>query len=120
MSVEFANRGIVRDGLIFSIDAFNKKSYVSGSTTVYDLNKNGNNGTLTNGVTSDGFSLGFDGTNQWIDFLDENIAKFDFTDPFSVDFWIKKQTGSVFDWVCGRAGTDNSFRGWGILYRREK
>ena len=117
MSVEFANRGIVRDGLIFSIDAFNRKSYISGSTEIYDLHKNGDTGTLTNGVTSDGFSLGFNGANQWVDFQDEMLAKFEFGDPFSVDFWIKKQTGSSFDWVVGRQGiVGGAYRGWGVLY----
>ena len=117
MSVEFANRGIVRDGLIFGIDAFNNKSYISGSTEVYDLNKNGDTGTLINGVTSDGFSLGFNGTNQWVDFLDENIASFDYGDPFSVEFWVKKQTGSVFDWVVGRQDWTGTKKGWGVIYR---
>ena len=40
MSTEFGNRGIVRDGLIFSIDAFNSKSYPGSGTEIYDLHKN--------------------------------------------------------------------------------
>jgi hypothetical protein len=43
----------VTDGLIFSVDAYNTKSYVSGDTTAYDLTINGYNGTLTNGVPFD-------------------------------------------------------------------
>lgn len=64
MSTEFANRRIVTDGLVFSIDAYNTKSYVSGDTTTYDLTSNSNNGTLVNGVTFDNNYWTFDGTNQ--------------------------------------------------------
>lgn len=117
MSTEFANRSIVRDGLIFSLDAFNRKSYPGSGTEIYDLHRNKNNGTFQNGVTSDAFSLILDGTNQWIDFNDEDLAKFDYNNPFSVDFWVKKQTGSVFDWVVGRQGIAGPYQGWSVLYR---
>jgi hypothetical protein len=116
MSTAFAQLPIVSDGLIFSIDAYNTKSYVSGDTTIYDLNKNSNNGTLTNGVSFDGSVLSFDGTNQWIDFLDQNIAAFDYGDPFSVDFWVKRPNVTSQDMIICRQKNAVPQIGWRIIY----
>jgi hypothetical protein len=58
---------IVTDGLVFSMDSYNTKSYVSGDTTMYDLTSNGNNGVLNNGVAFDGDSFVFDGVNDFIE-----------------------------------------------------
>lgn len=38
----------VRSGLVLSLDAANARSYVSGSTTWYDVSGNNNNGSLSN------------------------------------------------------------------------
>ena len=60
---------IVTDGLVFALDAANKKSYPGSGTTWSDLSGNGNNGTLVNGPTFDsgnGGSIVFDGTNDYI------------------------------------------------------
>jgi hypothetical protein len=46
----FYNTSIARDGLVLHLDAANKKSYPGTGTTWKDLNGNGNNGTLINGV----------------------------------------------------------------------
>jgi hypothetical protein len=40
---------IVTDGMVFNVDAGNRKSYPGSGNTLYDLSGNGNNGTLTNG-----------------------------------------------------------------------
>lgn len=50
MSFNFSPK-IITEGLVLYLDAANPKSYVSGSTTWYDISKNSNNGTL-NGNTS--------------------------------------------------------------------
>ena len=39
---------IVTNGLVLALDAADRNSYVSGSTTWFDLSGNSNNGTLTN------------------------------------------------------------------------
>ena len=62
---------IVTDGLVFNVDAANKKSYPGSGTTWFDLSGNGNNGTLTNGPTFDsnnGGSIFFDRTNDEVIF----------------------------------------------------
>ena len=39
---------IVTDGLVLHWDVANSKSYTNGSSVIYDLSKNNNNGTITN------------------------------------------------------------------------
>jgi hypothetical protein len=58
---------IVTNGLVLALDAADRNSYVSGSTTWYNL-AGSNNGTLTNGPTynsANGGSIVFDGTNDY-------------------------------------------------------
>jgi len=62
------NPKIVTDGLVFCLDAANKRSYPGSGTTWYDK-VGGNDGTLTNGPTfssDNGGGIEFDGTNDWI------------------------------------------------------
>jgi hypothetical protein len=66
----FGGPNIIDDGLVLYLDAGNRKSYMSGSTTWFDKSGRGNNGTLTNGPTFNTGSLGsvvFDGTNDYVD-----------------------------------------------------
>lgn len=61
---------IIKDGLIFYIDASNSKSYVSGSTKWNDLSRGGSNGTLINSPTynpSNGGGIVFDGVDDYVD-----------------------------------------------------
>jgi hypothetical protein len=61
---------IVKDGLVFYIDAANSNSYISGSTKWNDLSRGGSNGTLINSPTynsSNGGSIVFDGVDDYID-----------------------------------------------------
>jgi hypothetical protein len=61
---------IVTDGLVFAVDAANKKSYPGSGTTWSDL-AGSNNGTLTNGPTFDsgnGGSIDFDGSDDYVNF----------------------------------------------------
>jgi hypothetical protein len=102
---------IIEDGLVFAIDAANRKSYTSGSSTWVDL-VGGNNGVLTNGPTfdsGDGGSIVFDGTNDYvevIDFLPNNTS-------FTLSFWLNysnqnlSTTGIISTW-------DNNWNGWGL------
>jgi len=61
---------IVTDGLVFAVDAANKKSYPGSGDTWADL-AGSNVGTLTNGPTFDsgnGGSIDFDGTDDYTQF----------------------------------------------------
>jgi len=80
---------IVTDGLILALDAGNVKSYPGSGTTWYDKSGYGNNGTLTNGPTftgSNGGSLVFDGTNDYVNILNPSILQ---NQNLTVSTWIK-------------------------------
>ena len=65
----YTGPNISDDGLVLSLDAANRKSYVSGSTTWTDLTRRGNNGTLVNGPTFSSANLGsilFDGVDDYV------------------------------------------------------
>jgi hypothetical protein len=60
---------IITNGLVLYLDAANKQSYVSGSTSWIDVSSNNNNGTLTNGPTfntGSGGSIVFDGVDDQV------------------------------------------------------
>ena len=59
---------LIQDGLVLALDASDRNSYVSGSTTWFDV-AGSNNGTLTNGPTfntGSGGSIVFDGVNDYV------------------------------------------------------
>jgi len=69
MATQYAFGKIVTNGLVLALDAADKNSYVSGSTTWNDLSGNNNNGTLTNGPTFNsvnGGAIVFDGVNDYV------------------------------------------------------
>ena len=92
----FANGGyIVTNGLVLALDAADRNSYVSGSTTWVDISGNGNNGTLTNGPTynsANGGSIVFDGVDDIVNtFL--NLG----TNPIpshTISVWFKTNSAS--------------------------
>jgi len=68
---------IVKDGLTLYLDAANYKSFVSGSTTWYDLARPGFTGSLINGPTYTGSNKGaiiFDGTNDYVSLPSSSLA----------------------------------------------
>jgi hypothetical protein len=65
---------IVRNGLVLNLDAANPSSYISGSSTWFDISSTSTNGTLSN-VTFDsgsGGSLVFNGSTSFIRGTDVN------------------------------------------------
>ena len=80
---------IATNGLVLYLDAANRQSYVSGSTSWNDVSNNGNTGTLTNGPTfnsGSGGSIVFDGTNDYITLPNGLLSG---TGDFTVNQWIK-------------------------------
>jgi hypothetical protein len=64
-----ATKGVVQSGLVLNLDAGVSSSYPGSGTAWTDLSGNGNTGTLVNGVgysASNGGSLSFDGTNDYV------------------------------------------------------
>jgi len=67
MATQYAFGKIVTDGLVLCLDAADRNSYVSGSTTWFDM-AGSNNGTLTNGPTfntGSGGNIVFDGVDDY-------------------------------------------------------
>ena len=82
---------IVQNGLVLSLDAADRNSYVSGSTTWYDL-AGTNNGTLINGPTynsQNGGSIVFDGVDDFCQIDGSGILNFGVADSFTIDIWLK-------------------------------
>jgi hypothetical protein len=80
---------IVTDGLVLSLDAADRNSYVSGSTTWRDVSRNENNGTLTNGPTfnsANGGSIVFDGSNDYISCGNNSNLQID---QGTISAWVK-------------------------------
>jgi len=103
---------IVTDGLVLALDAQNSKSWKSG-TTWTDASRNGNDVTLTGGIShSDGpFSeagyVEFDGSTEYLSIADS--ADFDLgTDDFTIEGWayLLNVSGTQ-SFVCKGTGTDN-------------
>ena len=96
MSVE-GGPDIVTDGLVLHLDAANNRSFVSGSTTWFDLSGNRNTGSLVNGPTYNSANNGtvvFDGTDDYIDCGSSNL--FVLGNNFTLDCWVyPTQLGSV-------------------------
>jgi hypothetical protein len=81
---------IVTDGLIFAVDAGNIVSYESGSTTTYSLTGS-LSGSLINGtgyLPNNGGVWDLDGTDDYIDFPDNNILDFG-TGSFTIECFFK-------------------------------
>jgi hypothetical protein len=115
MSTNYSPK-IVTSGLVLCLDAGNGKSFVSGSTTWFDLSRNGNNGTLTNGPTYNTASNGsivFDG-------IDDNALLGDVldlgTNDLTINVWAYKTAATVGDHYLvskSRAAAQNYRYGFG-------
>ncbi len=114
-----AGLNIIREELVFSVDAANLKSYPGSGTTLYDL-KGSNNGTMSgplspnNSPQFDPNNMGcinFDGTDDRITFNNFDIG----TSDFSVNSWIKA-TQTSFGYIIAQGGQGNSAaqRGFGM------
>ena len=82
---------IVTDGLIFSVDAANKKSYPGSGTAWNDLSGNGVNATLVNGPAFSSDNLGiidFDGSNDYTQLQSDGTGTFN-NQIFSLGMWFK-------------------------------
>tara|TARA_R110001592_G_C12872901_1_gene723926 strand:+ start:43 stop:723 length:681 start_codon:yes stop_codon:yes gene_type:complete len=81
---------IVRDGLVFAVDAANPTSYPGSGTIWKDQTVNQNNGTLTNGPTFDSANQGsvvFDGINDYVT-ISQTAGAFS-QNPMTTEHWVK-------------------------------
>ena len=82
---------VITNGLVLALDAGDRNSYVSGSTTWFDLT-GVNNGTLVNGPTfntGSGGSIVFDGVNDSVNIPDNPVLDFTGSVNLTSEVWIK-------------------------------
>jgi hypothetical protein len=107
---------LVTNGLVMCLDAGNRKSYVSGSSTWVDLSGN-NNGTLTNGPTfnsSNGGNVVFDGTNDYVEVSTRNTnLEFQPTQAYSVFGWFYN-IGSSGGAIVSNMYDTGTYPGWDL------
>jgi hypothetical protein len=92
MATQYAFGKIITDGLVLCLDAADRNSYVSGSTTWFNM-AGTNNGTLTNGPTfssANGGSIVFDGVNDYAT-IPGNSA-INIAGDYTVEVWINTDT----------------------------
>ena len=92
---------IIQDGLVLALDAADKNSYVSGSTTWIDVSGNGNNSTLNNGptfITSSGGMVVTDGTNDNVTISGTQTKGFEWglhwDTEWTLEMWLNPNTWS--------------------------
>lgn len=82
---------IVRDSsLVLELDAADRNSYVSGSSTWFDLTANNNSGTLTNGPTFSNNSIVFDGVDDYV-----NTSITTTYNNFTIGVWFKQVGNTI-------------------------
>lgn len=104
---------IVTDGLVFAVDAANKKSYPGSGTTWSDI-VGGNSGTLTNmdatnHSSTNGGIFTFDGANEYVGFGDVLDLG---TNDLTISTWVKLTSNlSTYAMFAGKAfaGTGNRY-----------
>jgi hypothetical protein len=91
MSIGYGPK-LITDGLVLCLDAADSLSYPGSGTTWTDLSGNSNNGVFVNGPTydsSNGGSIVFDGSNDYIELTTRNTnLEFQPTQAFSVFCWV--------------------------------
>jgi hypothetical protein len=85
---------IVKDGLVLYLDAGSPNSFplINQSTTWKDISGNVNNGTLTNGPTfnpSNGGSIVFDGTNDYVITTLNATPLLNITSQITLEMWFR-------------------------------
>jgi hypothetical protein len=120
MATQYANGKIVTSGLVLALDAADRNSYVSGSTTWNDVSGNGNNGTLTNGPTYSNINNGsivFDGVDDYISFNSLTTALLGLTSSngATIGCWLKLNILSRWTGVVNFFSSPNQVSfGWDI------
>lgn len=109
---------IVTNGLVLALDAGDRNSYVSGSTTWVDL-VGSNNGTLINGPTFATGAIIFDGGDDAVQLSYNTLYNFQYTSSFTLEcFAYVNENGGYGYLLTNRASSDGSgvsYAGWGIL-----
>lgn len=113
---------IATDGLVLCLDAGDGKSYSGSGTTWTDRSGNGNHGTLTNGPTfdsSNGGSLFFDGTNDYVD-CGNPASSFTIGNEHTIIVWLKRDNsgGSTYNGTFQITEEGSPYEAWELYIRK--
>jgi len=103
---------IVTDGLIFHVDAANKKSYPGTGTTWYDLSGKQQNVTLENGPAYSSLNYGkfsFDGTNDG-GLIASNSEMLSIVCPMTILVWAKQTSTGSYRVIFGQYSSTTNHR----------
>ena len=114
---------IVRDGLVFAVDAANPSSFVSGSGVIWkDQTVNQNDGTLTNGPVFDsdgGGSIDFDGSDDYIEYgsiTSSHPMSFYNITNMTLEVWVSpKATGDPWQRIIDKSNSGNGTNGFTLF-----
>jgi hypothetical protein len=104
---------VVKDGLVFALDAAVSRSYSGSGFTIYDL-RSGTGATLINGVGYSSVNSGyfsFDGTNDYINFGKRADLQ---TNNITLSTWVKLSSMSYSDGAIILGWTDGANWPYGI------
>jgi hypothetical protein len=116
MAFQFSPK-IVTDGLVLYLDAGNTKSYPGTGVTWSGLSKSNNNGTLILSPTfdsSNGGSIVFNGSNQYIDCGNTNLGINAGSTQITLETWVYPTSFISFRGLISRVGGTSPFGGWMI------
>ena len=114
---------IVTDGLVFSFDAGNSRSYSGSGNTAYDLASLSTTYTLTNGPTyssSNGGAIVLDGTNDFLLNSVRSVAtEFQYSSAFTIVAWCRITENTQEGYIVNNRTQDISgtqYTGWGLIH----
>ena len=110
----------VHDGLVLALDAADKISFSSGSTTWTDLSSNSNNGTLsagTMGTVSGSNTIAFDGSSDEVSIANDSTLNFGASGDFTLECVVKLNTADDNLMILGK---ENGHFGQGYSIRIEE
>ena len=96
---------MIQDGLVLALDAADRNSYVSGSTSWYDLSGGSNTGTLISGSAysgSNGGSVFFDGVNDYVSVATSGLV----SSVISMDIWFNVNSSKQYSALMGSNVTE--------------
>ena len=111
MATEYGFGKTVTNGLVLSLDAADKNSYIGSGTTWRDLSGNNNNGSLANTPTFssiNGGNIVFNGTNQYVSTTYIMPAQ-NTTTTFSWNCWVYPVRNTALDIFMGNRNTTLNF-----------
>jgi hypothetical protein len=120
LCVNIDYESIITSGLTFCVDAGFTPSYPTSGTTWYNVSQNQYNGTLVNGPTfnsSNGGSIVFNGSNNYVTFGNQNLGLDLISKSFSAWVYLGSTLNnptSVIDKQFDNSPPSNNYGGWGF------